>query len=126
MKDRFSPLIVGTAAILAVGCGSDITEFDVDTPSDDPFAKLLQDLSPLNTPCTYTGSARQLTVTLAANEVALIKRFPGSNSPVDDFVMVNGFDCNGVTVPSGNTNPVGRIQVTGSSGAESIPSGCSS
>ena len=121
MKDRFSPLIVGTAAILAVGCGSDITQFDVDDgPSDDPFAKLLQDLSPLNTPCTYTASARQLTVTLAANEVALIKRYPGANTPVDDFVMVNGFDCNGVTVPSGNSNPVGRIQVTGSSGAESV------
>jgi Ca2+-binding RTX toxin-like protein len=121
MKDRFSPLIVGTAAILAVGCGSDITQFDTDNgPSDDPFAKLLQDLSPLTTPCTYSASARQLTVTLAANEVALIKRFPGPSTPADDFVMVNGFDCNGTTVPAGNTNPVGRIAVTGSSGSESV------
>jgi Ca2+-binding RTX toxin-like protein len=121
MKDRFSPLIVGTAAILAVGCGSDITQFDTDAPSDDPFAKLLQDLSPLNTPCTYASSARQLTVTLAANEVALIKRFPGANTPTDDFVMVNGFDCNGTLIPAGlGNNPVQKVNVTGSSGAESV------
>ena len=122
MKDRFSPLIVGTAAILAVGCGSDITQFDTDNgPSDDPFAKLLQDLSPLSTPCTYSSSARQLTVTLAANEVALIKRFPGASAPADDFVMVNGFDCNGTTVPAGTGNsPVQKVTVTGSTGAESV------
>ncbi|MEY2935514.1 MAG: hypothetical protein RL033_6263, partial [Pseudomonadota bacterium] len=62
MRDRFSPLLWGTAAILAVGCGAgtDSTFIEDDTPSDDPFAKLLQDLSQLATPCSYNSSARQL------------------------------------------------------------------
>jgi Ca2+-binding RTX toxin-like protein len=123
MRDRFSPLLWGTAAILAVGCGSgaDSTWIDDDTPSDDPFAKLLQDLSQLATPCSYNSSSRQLTVTMAANEVALIKRFAGSSPPTDDFVMVNGFDCNGTTVPAGTGNtPLTRVNVTGSTGSESV------
>jgi hypothetical protein len=123
MRDRFSPLLWGTAAIVAVGCGSgaDTTRINDDTRSDDPFAKLLQDLTQLATPCTYSSSARQLSVTMAANEVALIKRFQGANSPVDDYVMVNGFDCNGVTVPAGTGNtPLTKVLVTGSTGDESV------
>src|SRR5687768_10303641 len=123
MRDRFSPRLWGTATILAVGCGAgtDATYIEDDTPSDDPFAQLLQDLSQLATPCTYNSSGRQLVVTLAANEVALIKRFPGASAPADDFVLVNGFDCNGTTVPAGTGNtPVQRVSVTGSTGAESV------
>jgi Ca2+-binding RTX toxin-like protein len=123
MRDRFSPLLWGTAAILAVGCGAgtDSTFIEDDTPSDDPFAKLLQDLSQLATPCSYNSSARQLVVTMAANEVALIKRFPGAAPPTDDFVMVNGFDCAGTTVPAGSGNtPLQRVTVTGSTGNESV------
>jgi len=122
MRDRFSPLIWGTAAIFAVGCGSgaDTTRLDDETRSDDPFAKLLQDLTQLATPCVYASSARQLTVTLAANETALIKRFQGSNPPVDDFVMVNGFDCNGIAVPAGTGTPLQKVNVTGSTGNESV------
>src|SRR5262245_55576240 len=123
MRDRFSPLLWETAAILAVGCGSgaDSTWIDDDTPSDDPFAKLLQDLSQLATPCSYNSSSRQLPVTMAANEVALIKRFPGSSPPTDDFIMVNGFDCAGTSVPAGTSNtPLQRVNVTGSTGNESV------
>lgn len=123
MRDRFSPLLWGTATILAVGCGAgtDATYIEDDTPSDDPFAQLLQDLTQLATPCTYNSSGRQLVVTLAANEVALIKRFPGASAPADDVVLVNGFDCNGVAVPAGTGNtPLTRVSVTGSTGAESV------
>jgi Ca2+-binding RTX toxin-like protein len=123
MRDRYSPLLWGTAAIVAVACGGghDVTTIDEQTQSDDPFAKLLQDLTALSTPCVYSSSARQLTVTMAANEVALIKRFPGSSAPTDDFVMVNGFDCAGTTVPAGTTNsPVQKVNVTGSTGNEAV------
>jgi Ca2+-binding RTX toxin-like protein len=124
MRDRFSPLLWGTATILAVGCGAgtDATFIEgEELPSDDPFAQLLQDLTQLATPCTYNSSGRQLVVTLAANEVALVKRFPGSSTPADDFILVNGFDCNGVTVPAGTGNtPLQRVTVTGSTGAESV------
>jgi Ca2+-binding RTX toxin-like protein len=123
MRERFSPLLWGTATILAVGCGAgtDATYIEDDTPSDDPFAQLLQDLSQLATPCSYNSSARQLVVTLAANEVALIKRVAGASAPADDTVVVNGFDCAGTTVPAGTGNtPLTRVTVTGSTGAESV------
>jgi len=123
MRDRYSPLLWGTAAIVAVACGGghDVTKIDEQTQSDDPFATLLQDLTALSTPCVYSSSARQLTVTMAANEVALIKRFPGSVAPTDDFVMINGFDCAGTAVPAGTTNsPVQKVNVTGSTGSESV------
>jgi Ca2+-binding RTX toxin-like protein len=123
MRDRFSPLLWGTAAIVAAGCGvdADATGVAGQTRGQDPFAPILQDLTQLATPCTYNSSTRQLTVTLAANEVALVRRFPGPNAPADDFVMVNGFDCNGVAVPAGTSNtPVDRVAVTGSAGNESV------
>jgi Ca2+-binding RTX toxin-like protein len=123
MRDRFSPLVMGTAAIFAIGCGNaDTTTFDREMPNDDdPFGTLLQDLSQLATPCSYSASARQLVVTMAANEVALIRRYPGSSPPSDDFVMVNGFDCAGTTVPAGTGNtPLQRVTVTGSTGNESV------
>jgi len=124
MRDRFSPLLLGTAAIMVVGCGggADVTKIDDDPQhGDDPFAKLVQDLSQLTTPCVYNSSARQLTVTLAPNEMALIKRFQGAATPADDFVLVNGFDCAGTTVPAGTTNtPVQKVNVVGSTGNESV------
>src|SRR3954465_15145856 len=116
MRDRFSPLMWGTAAILAIGCGAsaDATRLEGEPRSDDPFDKLLQDLTQLSTPCAYLSSAQQLTVTLAANETALIRRFPGANAPGDDFVLVNGYDCAGVSFPAGTGTPLLKVAVTGS------------
>jgi Ca2+-binding RTX toxin-like protein len=121
MRERYLPIFWGSAAIFAAGCGGsgDSTSVDGISP-DDPFATLLQDLTPLVNQCQYVSSARQLTVTLAANETALIKRVAGSNAPVDDTVTVNGFDCN-VVVPAGTGNsPVTRVVVNGTSGAETV------
>jgi Ca2+-binding RTX toxin-like protein len=120
MRERLVPIFWGSAAIVAAGCGgADSTTVDGISP-DDPFATLLQDLTPLANQCQYVSSARQLTVTLVANETALIKRIPGSNPPVDDTITVNGFDCN-VVVPAGTGNsPVNRVVVNGTSGAETV------
>lgn len=120
MRERYLPIFWGSAAIFAAGCGGgDNTTVDGISP-DDPFATLLQDLTPLTNQCQYVSSARQLTVTLTPNETALLKRVPGSNTPVDDTVTVNGFDCN-VVVPAGTGNsPVNRVVVIGTSGAETV------
>ncbi len=119
MRERLLPMFLGSAAILAAGCGGEDNTSVDGIPSDDPFAMLLQDLTALNTPCVYVASARQLTVTLTANETALIKRVPGPATPADDFITVNGFDCN-VVVPAGTTNPVTRVNVVGTTGAETV------
>jgi Ca2+-binding RTX toxin-like protein len=120
MRERYLPIFWGSAAIFAAGCGgADNTTVEGISP-DDPFATLLQDLTPLANQCQYVSSARQLTVTLAANETAFIKRVPGATPPTDDTITVNGFDCN-VVVPAGTGNsPVTRVVVTGTSGAETV------
>src|SRR5688572_2409360 len=119
MRERLTPIFWGSAAILAAGCGGgDSTTVEGISP-DDPFATLLQDLTPLANQCQFVSSARQLTVTLAANETALIKRVAGSNAPADDTITVNGFDCN-VVVPAHGGTGVNRVIVNGTSGAETV------
>jgi Ca2+-binding RTX toxin-like protein len=113
------PLRWGFIAVLLTGCGADITGIDGDF--DDDFATSDQPLTPLTNTCQYNVNTRIMTINLVANEEALITRELGASSPVDDFLLVNGFGCN-VTVPAGTSpTPVARITIaTTGTGSETV------
>lgn len=99
-----------TAAFLA-GCAGDADETGL-TFVDDVFGIGERPLTALTNTCRYNATTRLMTIALVANEEALITRELGASTPVDDFLLVNGFGCD-LTVPAGTTPaPVARISIT--------------
>ncbi|MET0411112.1 MAG: calcium-binding protein [Polyangiaceae bacterium] len=118
MRHPLLPLRWGLTAAFLLGCGADITETVL---VDDVFGDGERPLTALTNTCRYNATTRLMTIALVADEEALITRELGASSPVDDFLLVNGFECD-VTVPAGTTPaPVARITVsTTGTGSESV------
>lgn len=115
MRNRFSPLHTGIVAAFLSGCGGQA--IDATEPvgaTDDPFASLEQALTPLATTCTFVNTGvRTMTVTLAAGEMAFIRK---AGTAPDDFLQVNGAECN-IPVPVSGSTSVQRLNVTASTTA---------
>jgi Ca2+-binding RTX toxin-like protein len=120
MRNPLLPLRWGLSAALLAGCGAgaDVTSMDI---AVDPFGEFDQPLTALTNTCQYNTTTRLMTIALVANEEAFITRELGASTPADDFLLVNGFECN-VTVPAGTSPaPVAKITVTTTgSGNESV------
>ncbi|MBL8923310.1 MAG: calcium-binding protein [Myxococcaceae bacterium] len=99
-------IAVGTLTALAVSCGRP-AETALDTPSSwRGVEEADQALTPLATPCVFTGASGVATIVLADDEVGVV-----SKRSVDSAILVNGEACG--TATSVNLK---RINVTGSSG----------
>lgn len=119
MRNRFLPLHMGIAAALLVACGSQSEDTTITFGPDDndPFGYLEHGLTPLATTCTFTSTAtpRVMTVTLAASEMAFIKKVGTADlTDGDDFLQVNGAECN-IPVPIAGATSVQRLAVASSS-----------
>jgi Ca2+-binding RTX toxin-like protein len=109
LRNLLLPLHWGLAGLLLAGCGAgeDRTEL-----SDDALGQLDHPLTALAKTCQYNATTRLMTIALVTGEEALITRELGAATPADDFLLVNGFECN-VRVPAGTTPaPVAKIAVT--------------
>jgi Ca2+-binding RTX toxin-like protein len=119
MRNRLLPLRWGLTAAFLAGCGAQAQGTDIDLP-EDVFGDIGEHLTGLTNTCQYNTTTRLMTITLAANEVAIVTRELGASTPADDFLLVNGFECNNA-VPAGTTNPVQKIVVaTTGSGNETV------
>jgi Ca2+-binding RTX toxin-like protein len=96
---------------LVAGCGARADETYLDL-ADDRVGESRQPLTALTNTCQYNTTTRLMSLALLANEEAFITRELGASTPVDDFLLVNGFGCN-LTVPAGTTpTPLAKITVT--------------
>lgn len=118
MRHPLLPLRWGLTAAFLLGCGADVTETML---VDDVFGDGERPLTALTNTCRYNATTRIMTISLVANEEALITRELGASSPVDDFLLVNGFACD-LPVPAGTSPaPVARITVaTTGTGSETV------
>jgi Ca2+-binding RTX toxin-like protein len=118
MRNRLLPLRLGLTAAFLAGCGAQSPQgTDTDLP-EDVFGDLGEHLTALSNTCQYSTTTRQMNINLVANEVAIVTRELGA-TPADDFLLVNGFECN-IPVPAA-TLPVTKIVVaTTGSGNETV------
>lgn len=110
MRNRLLPLRWGITAAFLVGCGGQAQSPGTQKPIDDIFGVATENLTALQNTCQYNTTSKLLTISLVANEVAIITREPGAD-PIDltdDYLLVNGFECN-VQVPA---STVSKITVT--------------
>ena len=112
MKYRWAGLLGGTLGPIMLGCfaDKDVTRVG-DQPDDNALTALGRGVQALETPCQYDGAptSRQMTVTLAAGETAVLSNSGG-------FVHVNDADCT-IPVPAAE---VLRVNITGAVGDESV------
>jgi Ca2+-binding RTX toxin-like protein len=93
------------------GCGAQAEGInDYDLP-EEAFGDIGENLTALSTTCQYNTTTKIMTVALLANEVAIITRELGPNTPADDFLLVNGAECN-LPVPAAGNSAVARVAVT--------------
>jgi Ca2+-binding RTX toxin-like protein len=112
---RHPKILLPLSWILATalaGCGDATTQAPQSSGGDDdPFRSIENKLTPLTNQCTFVASSGLMTVTLAANEVAVI-----SKRATDSVIVQNGQPC---TV-SATSSSVKKIAITGSTGAETV------
>jgi Ca2+-binding RTX toxin-like protein len=120
MRNRLLPLRWGLTAAFLVGCGAQAEGTnDYDLP-EEVFGEIGENLTALSTTCQYNTTTKIMTVALLANEVAIITRELGPSTPTDDFILVNGAECN-LPVPAAGASAVARVAVTTTgSGNESV------
>ena len=87
------------------GCGAETPE-KPSFNSDDPFASLEENLTPLATDCTFVPSSGLMTVTIAAGETAII-----SKRAADSAILQNGAPCDN-PVTSGTLKRI-EVNATG-------------
>ena len=111
MRNRLLTLGWGITAAFLAGCGARADGDGMEVP-EDLVGDLGEHLTALTNTCTYNTTTKLMTIALAANEVALVTREDAGTSgdATDDFLLVNGVDCD-VPVPAG-TAPVTKILVT--------------
>ncbi|HEY6557642.1 MAG TPA: calcium-binding protein [Polyangiaceae bacterium] len=103
MRQRPYRLLTSLMISVALGgCASEAPE-KPNSNSDDPFASLAENLTPLATQCTFVASSGLMTVTIAAGETAII-----SKRAADSAILQNGAPCDNA-VTSGTLK---RIEVT--------------
>jgi len=108
-------LIVGVAALLAA-CAGPVAESKTRAPTapldtNNPFAEIEANLTPLATACTFNATTGAMTVSIASGETAIISR-----RAADSAILQNGAEC---TVPV-TAATLKKITVTGSSGTDTL------
>ena len=112
MRNRLLTLGWGITAAFLAGCGARADGDGMEVP-EDLFGDLGEHLTALTNTCQYNTTTKLMTIALTANEVALVTR-EDAGTPVDasdDFLLVNGVDCN-IPVPAGGATPVAKISIT--------------
>jgi len=119
MRNRLLTLGWGITAAFMAGCGARAADSEgMDVP-EDLVGTLGEHLTALSSACQYSNTTKLMTIGLTAGEVALITRELGT-TPADDFLLVNGVECN-IPVPIAGTNAVTKILVsTTGSGNETV------
>lgn len=98
------------AALLAAACGNPNDPSDPLYHEAEGIPELFEPLTALATPCSFVSGTGILTVTVADDEVAVL-----SKRASDSAILENGAACSTAT-----TSNLKRINVTGSSGANTV------
>jgi Ca2+-binding RTX toxin-like protein len=113
--------ITGTIAFAllasAAGCSASHEDTQGTNDNDNPVLAAEQNLTALATTCVYNATTKDVAITLAANETALVMLRP------DKSLVVNGYTCNdsvtaAATVVDGTA--VKTVVVTGQAGANGV------
>lgn len=112
MRNRLLTLGWGITAAFLAGCGARADSNGMDVP-EDLFGDLGEHLTALTNTCQYNATTKLMTIALTAGEVALVTREDAGTAldATDDFLLVNGVDCN-IPVPAGGATPVSKITIS--------------
>jgi len=110
MRNRLSFVPFSCLMLFALaGCSASTSTAPV--ASDDPFVQAEENITKLTAPCTFVVSTGLMTVTVGANETAIISR-----RAADSAILQNGYACDNLATNSA----LKKIAITGNASANVI------